>query len=101
MFERTGPATAIVVLVLLCHPGGAAQAGELATVTMHNGKLVLFIDGVAAGPMTNDVVTDQGLRIAVDGTITDRAGRKTKMTEDQSLVVSSSNGAHGHVPPGK
>ena len=80
---------ALTVVVVLCASLFASRlmAAEMNGVMMKDGKMMMMMDGKAAGPMDHDMTLSDGTKVMKDGMVKMKDGKEMPMKEGQMLMM--------------
>jgi hypothetical protein len=79
----------LTAVVVLCASLLASRlmAAEMNGVMMKEGKMMMMMDGKAAGPMDHDMTLSDGTKVMKDGMVKMKDGKEMPMKEGQMLMM--------------
>ena len=78
--------TAVVLLFASLFPS-RLMAAEMNGVMMQGGKMMMMMDGKAAGPMDHEMTMSDGTKVMADGTVKMKDGKEMHMKDGQMMMM--------------
>ena len=79
--------TAVVVLCASLLASRLMAAEMNSGVMMKDGKMMMMMDGKAAGPMDHDVTMSDGTKVMKDGMVKMKDGKEMHMKDGQMMMM--------------
>ena len=79
----------LTAVVVLCASLLASRlmAAEMNGVMMKEGKMMMMMDGKAAGPMDHDMTMSDGTKVMKDGMVKMKDGKEMHMKDGQMMMM--------------
>ena len=80
---------ALTAVVVLCASLFASRlmAAEMNGVMMKDGKMMMMMDGKAAGPMDHEMTMADGTKVMADGPVKMKDGKEMHMKDGQMMMM--------------